>query len=77
MAEKITNAIENGTNDGRSMTRVQTLLDRVQKMDLLADDSLLKATKQLANSPNRDTANELKKIAKDVNPLYVRKVLLD
>tara|TARA_R110002020_G_scaffold313149_1_gene528473 strand:+ start:445 stop:1314 length:870 start_codon:yes stop_codon:yes gene_type:complete len=77
VADKITQMIKDGKNDGRPMTRVNTLLDKVQKMDILADDSLLKATKQLANAPSITTADKLKEIAKEVNPLYVRKVLLD
>jgi hypothetical protein len=59
------------------MRPVQTLLDRIQKMDLLGEDSLLNATKALANNPTRGTAQDLKKAATKVDPLYVRKVLLD
>lgn len=77
VAESITTNISNGTNNGKTMRKVQTLLDRVQKMDLLGEDLLLNATKTLANNPTKGTAQNLKKAAKDVNPLYVRKVLLD
>jgi len=77
VAESIGKSIEDGTNNGKTMRKVQTLLDRVQKMDLLPDDALLKATRTLASDPTKGTVQDLKKIAKDVNPLYVRRVLLD
>jgi len=77
VADSVAKRIADGTNNGKTMRPVQTLLDRIQKMDLLPDDDLLKATNALANNATRSTAEELKKIAKDVNPLYVRKVLLD
>jgi len=77
VAESIDARITDGTISGKTMRKVQTLLDRVQKMDVLGEDSLLNATKTLANTPTRGAVQDLKKVAKDVNPLYVRKVLLD
>jgi len=77
VADRVAERIADGTNNGKTMRPVQTLLDRIQKMDLLGEDSLLNATKTLANNPTRGTALDLKEAAKKVDPLYVRKVLLD
>ena len=77
VADRVAKRIADGTDNGKTMRPVQTLLDRIQKMDLLGEDSLLNATKALANNPTRGTAQDLKKAATKVDPLYVRKVLLD
>ena len=77
VADAITSSIDNGTMDGRSMRRVQGLIERVSALDMLDDEDLRGATMALAGSPSKFTANQLKNVATDVNPMYVRRVLLD
>jgi len=77
VADAVTSAIENGTLDGRSMRPVQKLIDSVSSKDLLDDENFRGATMALAGSPSKYTASQLKKVANDVDEMYVRRVLID
>ena len=77
VADAVTVAIENGNLDGRSMRPVQKLMDSVSSKDLLSDENFMGATMALAGSPSKFTANQLKQVANDVDPMFVRRVLID
>jgi len=80
IADKIIEASELGKLDGRNMRSVQGLRDRVSAKDLLDDPDLKRAVLALSvSSPEgmKETAKELKTAARDVNPLFVRKILID
>ena len=77
VADAVTTAIENGTLDGRSMRPVQKLVDSVSSKDLLENEEFRGATMALAGSPSKYTASQLKKVANDVDEMYVRRVLID
>ena len=62
------------------MRSVQGLRDRVSAKDLLEDPDLKRAVLALSvSSPEgmKETANQLKDAAKDVNPTFVRRILID
>ena len=80
IADKIIELSEKGTVNGRNMGPVQRLRDKLPAMDLLEDPNLKRAVLALSISlPDgiKETAKELKTVAKDVNPLFVRRVLID
>ena len=80
IADKIIEADANGKLDGRNMRSVQVLRDRVSAKDLLEDPDLKRAVLALSvSSPEgmKETANQLKTAAKDVNPTFVRRILID
>tara|TARA_Y100000310_G_scaffold7879_1_gene8560 strand:+ start:1728 stop:2570 length:843 start_codon:yes stop_codon:yes gene_type:complete len=77
VATAITNVLDKGNVDGRSMRKVQGLIDRLDTMDMLEDEELKNSAQNLARYPTRASADRLKKVAKEVNPTYVRRVLLD
>ena len=80
IADKIIEASAVGKLDGRNMRSVQGLRDRVSAKDLLEDPDLKRAVLALSvSSPEgmKETANQLKDAAKDVNPTFVRRILID
>jgi len=80
IADKIIEASDQGKLDGRKMRPVQGLRDKVSAMDLLEDADLKRAVLALSvSSPEgmKETANKLKTAARDVNPMFVRRVLID
>ena len=77
VAEAVKNATSEGTLDGRTMRRVQTLIDRLQNMDMLEDTTLRGAALALAADANLNTADALQAAAVDVRPGAVRAILLD
>ncbi|MAE81715.1 MAG: hypothetical protein CMB80_03180 [Flammeovirgaceae bacterium] len=81
IADRIIEADANGGKiDGRNMRPVQGLRDRVSAMDLLEDPDLKRAILALSVSPPegmKEYAKELKDAAVDVNPLFVRRILID
>ena len=77
VADAIRKAIGEGTLNGRTMRRVQTLIDRLENMDMLEDQTLRNATLRLANDATVDNADALTAVAKDVEAQAVRAILLD
>jgi hypothetical protein len=77
VAEAVKNATADGTLDGRTMRRVQTLIDRLQNMDMLEDTALRGAALALAADANLNTAEALQVAAVDVRPGAVRALLLN
>ena len=63
--------------DGRTMRRVQTLVDRLTNMDLMGDTKLRDAALALSVSPTPERAIALKQVATDVTEDDVRAILLD
>ena len=80
-ARDVANAVQkanaDGSLDGRTMRRVQTLIDRLQNMDLLEDSSLRGAALALATDVSSETAEALKEAATDVGLGQIRAILLD
>ena len=70
------NAVDDGTLNGRTMRRVQTLIDRLQNMDMLDDTALRGAALALAADATPQTAQALKEAAKDVGVGSVRAIFL-
>lgn len=77
VAEAVTQATAGNTLDGRTMRRVQTLIDRLQNMDMLEDTKLRGAALALAADANGATAENLKSAAVDVEVNAVRAILLN
>jgi len=77
VAGAVEKAVDDGTLDGRTMRRVQTLIDRLQNMDMLEDTTLRGAALALAADASMDTATALKNAATDVEIGSVRAILLD
>jgi hypothetical protein len=77
VAGAVEKAVDDGTLDGRTMRRVQTLIDRLQNMDMLEDTALRGAALALAADASMDTATALKNAATDVEIGSVRAILLD
>jgi len=77
VADAVEKAVDGGTLDGRTMRRVQTLIDRLQNMDMLEDTTLRGAALALAADASTDTAMALKNAATDVEIGSVRAILLD
>lgn len=77
VAESVRKATAEGTLDGRTMRRVQTLIDRLQNMDMLEDTTLRGAALALAADANLNTADALQAAAVDVRPGAVRALLLN
>ena len=76
VAEAVKNAVDDGTLNGRTMRRVQTLIDRLQNMDMLDDTALRGAALALAADATPQTAQALKEAAKDVGVGSVRAIFL-
>ena len=80
-ARDVANAVQKanaeGSLDGRTMRRVQTLIDRLQNMDILEDSSLRGAALALATDVSSETAEALKEAAANVSTGRVRAVFLD
>lgn len=77
VAEAVRSATLEGTLDGRTMRRVQTLIERLQNMDMLEDANLRGAALALAADANAVTAQALEEAAVDVQAGDVRRILLD
>lgn len=77
VADVIRKANSNGILDGRTMRRVQTLIDRLQNMDMLEDSSLRNAALNLAADATVGNADALEAAARDVPVSSVRSILLD
>ena len=77
VADAVEKAVDGGTLDGRTMRRVQTLIDRLQNMDMLEDTTLRGAALALAADASMTTATALKNAAVDVEIGSVRAILLD
>ena len=77
VADVIRKATSNGNLDGRTMRRVQTLIDRLQNMDMLEDATLRNAALSLAADATPVNADILEAAATDVEASSVRAVLLD
>ena len=77
VADTIRKSVTDGNLDGRTMRRVQTLIDRLENMDMLEDVSLKNAALALANDATATNADALTKAATDVDMASVRAVLLD
>lgn len=77
VADVIRKANSGGNLDGRTMRRVQTLIDRLQNMDMLEDSSLRNAALNLAADATTVNADALEAAAKDVPVSSVRSLLLD
>lgn len=77
VADTIRKSVTDGNLDGRTMRRVQTLIDRLENMDMLEDISLKNAALALANDATATNADALTKAATDVDMASVRAVLLD
>ena len=77
VADTIRKSVVDGNLDGRTMRRVQTLIDRLENMDMLEDVSLRNAALALANDATSANADALTKVAKDVDMDAVRAILLD
>lgn len=81
IADKIIEANQKGLKiNGKNMRPVQGLRDRVSAMDLLEDPDLKRAVLALTvSAPEglQERAKELKSVARDVNPLFVRRILID
>ena len=76
-ADAIKKSINDGTLDGRTMRRVQTLIDRLTSMDLSNDPELRQAAFSLAANPTSENADALKSAASAVTLDQVRAVVLD
>ena len=80
-ARDVANAVQKanaeGSLAGRTMRRVQTLIDRLQNMDILEDSSLRGAALALATDVSSETAEALKEAATNVGVGQVRAILLD
>mgnify|MGYP003649069965 CR=1 FL=1 len=76
-AEVIRKATDNGNLDGRTMRRVQTLIDRLQNMDMLEDPTLRNAALALAADATVGNANALEQAASDIDESSIRAVLLN
>ena len=77
VADTIRKSVDEGNLDGRTMRRVQTLIDRLENMDMLEDVSLRNAALALANDATSANADALTKVATDVDMDAVRAILLD
>ena len=77
VAGAVEKAVDDGTLDGRTMRRVQTLNDRLQNKDMMEDTTLRGAALALAADASMDTATALKNAATDVEIGSVRAILLD
>lgn len=77
VAETIRKATSAGNLDGRTMRKVQTLIDRLQTMDMLEDSGLRNAALALAADATLGTVDALVTAAKDVDVASVRAILLD
>jgi len=76
-ADAIQTAVTDGTLDGRTMRRVQTLIDRLTNMDLTGDADLRSAAFAVVSNPSTATASALKSAATAVSLDDVRAVVLD
>ena len=77
VADTIRKATSEGNLDGRTMRKVQTLIDRLENMDMLEDTNLRNAALALANDATTTNADALTKAATDIDMASVRAVLLD
>ena len=77
VASTIRKATSEGNLDGRTMRRVQTLIDRLQNMDMLEDPNLRNAALALAADASIGNAVALEAAAIDVEVESVRAILLD
>jgi hypothetical protein len=77
VADTIRKATDDGKLDGRTMRRVQTLIDRLENMDMLEDTTLRNAALALAEDATAGNADALTKAATDVDMSKVRAILLD
>ena len=77
VADTIRKATVDGNLDGRTMRRVQTLIDRLENMDMLEDNTLRNAALALAEDATAGNADALTKAATDVDMSKVRAILLD
>ena len=77
VSDAIGGALKDKKLDGRTMRRVQTLVDRLTNMDLMGDTKLRDAALALSVSPTTERAKELKQIATNVTTENVRALLLD
>ena len=77
VASTIRKATSEGNLDGRTMRRVQTLIDRLQNMDMLEDSNLRNAALTLAADASIGNAAALEAAATDVEVESVRAILLD
>ena len=77
VASTIRKATSEGNLDGRTMRRVQTLIDRLQNMDMLEDSNLRNAALALAADASIGNAAALEAAATDVGVESVRAILLD
>ena len=77
VASTIRKATSEGNLDGRTMRRVQTLIDRLQNMDMLEDPNLRNAALALAADASIGNAAALEAAATDVEVESVRAILLD
>ena len=77
VASTIRKATSEGNLDGRTMRRVQTLIDRLQNMDMLEDPNLRNAALALAADASIGNAAALEAAATDVGVESVRAILLD
>ena len=76
VADTIRKSASDGNLDGRTMRRVQTLIDRLENMDMLEDVSLRNAALALANDASVANADTLTKLATDVDMESVRAILV-
>ena len=81
VAGLIRKSVDEGNLDGRTMRRVQTLIDRLENMDMLEDASLRNAALALASTPDDlpttlANADALLKAATDVDMDSVRAILV-
>ena len=77
VASTIRKATSEGNLEGRTMRRVQTLIDRLQNMDMLVDPNLRNAALALAADASIGNAAALEAAAIDVEVESVRAILLD
>jgi len=77
VSDSIGSALREQKLDGRTMRRVQTLVDRLTNMDLMGDTKLRDAALALSVSPTPERAKGLKQVATDVTTENVRALLLD
>jgi len=77
VASSIRKSSNEGNLDGRTMRRVQTLIDRLENMDMLEDVNLRNAALALANDASVANADVLTQVATDVDMESIRAVLLD
>lgn len=77
VARDIGKAIGNDELNGRNLRKVKSLVDRLATMDLLEDQDLLRAAKNLQTSQTGNAAKALASKAKAVTNVRVRKLLLD